>query len=57
MKKGRIGHCMRQALNFALERPGWHNYTKDRATSDIIKRLEKLQLVKINKFGQFKAIT
>lgn len=50
-----IGKNMRHALDFATKHPGWHDYNKkDRATVNAINSLEKLDLVQINFFRQFR---
>jgi len=51
----RIGKNMRDALEFIRRCNGWHGFAKNRKTVTSIKRLEKLGLVEVNEFDQFKA--
>lgn len=52
----RIGKNMKDALGFAKKYPGWHTYGTGRGTAEAIKCLERLGLIKTNKFRQFHAI-
>jgi hypothetical protein len=48
----RLGKRMKQALRFARALSGWHTYANDVKQS--IMRLEKLGLVEVNQFNQFR---
>lgn len=52
----KIGKNMKNALDFVNKYSGWHSFGKDRKTVNAIKRLEKIGLVKVNEFSQFRKI-
>ena len=53
----RLGKNMKHALNFAKRYPKWHSYAEYcRPTIDALNKLEKLGLIEINSFRQFRII-
>ena len=53
-----MGKNMRNLYNFAKKYHGeWHSWHNDRATRNAIKSLLKLNVIKINKYNQFKFVS
>jgi len=46
------GKNMKHAIAFFTEYPGWHDYAKDRATVNAIKRLVKQGTLEVNEYHQ-----
>ena len=49
-----MGKNMLRMLRFAICYQDWYTYGKDRSTVDAVRRLEKLQLLEVNEFRQFR---